>query len=388
MTGRFLPYGRQMIGEDDIAAVNRVLRGDMLTTGPEIPAFEAALQGVTGAAHARACSSGTSALHLALAGLGVGDGDTCIVPAITFMATANAARYCGADNVFADVDPDTGLMTPETLRAAIKRASGPVRAVLPVHLAGQCADMAGIAAIARGAGAFVVEDACHALGTETADGSVGNCAHSDAACFSFHPVKTIACGEGGAVTTNDAALAGRIDILRSHGITRDPEAFDGDPDEPWRHEMIALGWNYRMTDIQAALGRSQLTKLNAFAARRHELAECYDRAFDGLTPLARPLSRMPDCKPCWHLYVVLIDFEAAGKSRADVMRALAERGIGTQVHYMPVPSQPYYRELQGDQTPPGAARYYARCLSLPLFAGMEDGDPEFVAAALKEVLEP
>lgn len=386
MTGRFLPYGRQLIGEDDIAAVNRVLRGDLLTTGPEIPAFEAALHDVTGAAHARACSSGTSALHLALAGLGVGQGQTCIVPAITFMATANAARYCGADVVFADVDPDTGLMTPETLDDAVRRVSGPVRAVLPVHLAGQCADMPAIAAIARRAGAVVVEDACHALGTETSDGPVGNCAHSDAACFSFHPVKTIACGEGGAVTTNDAALAEAIDLLRAHGITRDPDAFEGDRNEPWRHEMVTLGWNYRMTDIQAALGRSQLTKLNAFAARRRELAEVYDRALDGLSPLVRPISRTPGT-PCWHLYVALIDFDAAGKSRAEVMRALAERGIGTQVHYMPVPSQPYYRQLQGDQVPPGAARYYARCLSLPLFAGMEDGDPEFVAAALKDVIE-
>lgn len=387
MTGRFLPYGRQLIGEDDIAAVNRVLRGDMLTTGPEVPAFESALRDVTGASQARACSSGTSALHLALAGLGIGPGDICIVPAITFMATANAARYCGADVVFADVDPDTGLMTPDTLRQAVARAGSSVRAVLPVHLAGQCADMPAIAEIARAAGAVIVEDACHALGTQTPDGSAGNCAHSDAACFSFHPVKAIACGEGGAVTTNSEDLAASIDLLRSHGITRDPDAFEGDPDEPWRHEMVTLGWNYRMTDIQAALGRSQLSKLHAFAARRRELVARYDRAMQALAPLVRPLARVTGSTPCWHLYVALIDFDRAGMNRADVMRALAARGVGSQVHYMPVPSQPYYRHLQGDQTPPGAADYYARCLSLPLFAGMEDGDPEYVVAALREVLD-
>tara|TARA_R110002096_G_scaffold33234_11_gene96155 strand:- start:109 stop:1278 length:1170 start_codon:yes stop_codon:yes gene_type:complete len=387
MSGRYLPYGRQLIGEDDIAAVNRVLRGDFLTTGPEIPAFEAALAGVTQALHARACSSGTAALHMALAGLGIGPGDTCIVPAITFMATANAALYCGADVVFADVDQESGLMTPQTLREAMARVTGLVKAVLPVHLAGQSADMPAISQIARAANAMIVEDACHALGTETLDGPVGKCAHSDAACFSFHPVKTIACGEGGAITTNNSALAERIDLLRSHGITRNPDEFEGDPDEPWRHEMVTLGWNYRMTDIQAALGRSQIAKLHAFAARRRELAALYDNALQRLDPMVRPLTRTSDGNPCWHLYVVRIDFDTVGMSRADLMRKLSERGVGSQVHYMPVTSQPFYRKRQGDQTPPGAARYYSQCLSLPLYAGMEDGDPAFVVETLADILE-
>ena len=386
MTDRYLPYGRQSIGEDDIAAVNRVLRGDFLTTGPEIASFEMALAGLTGAAHAMACSSGTAALHLALAGLGVGEGDICIVPAITFMATANAARYCNADVVFADVDPDTGLMTPDTLEAAIGRVDGSIKAVLPVHLTGQTANMPAIKALADANGAYVVEDACHALGTETPDGPVGNCAHSNAASFSFHPVKTIACGEGGAVTTGDAALAGKIELLRSHGISRDASTFEGDADEPWRHEMTTLGWNYRMTDIQAALGRSQLGKLHAFAARRRELAEIYDAALTPLAPHIRPISRVGACDPCWHLYGVLIDFEALGQTRAGLMRGLAERGIGSQVHYMPVTSQPYYRRLYGDQTPPGATNYYERCLSLPLYVGMETGDPVHVVETLGELV--
>jgi UDP-4-amino-4,6-dideoxy-N-acetyl-beta-L-altrosamine transaminase len=386
MPQSFLPYGRQSIDDSDIAAVAAVLRSDWLTTGPAVDAFEADFAAKTGARHAIACSNGTTALHLALAGLDVGTGDVCIVPAITFMATANAAIYCGADIVFADVDAQTGLMTPDTLRQAIGRVSGGrLRAVLPVHLAGQCEDMAAIAGIADAAGAVVVEDACHALGTSWRGRPVGSCENSQAACFSFHPVKTIAAGEGGMVTTNDAALASRLRRLRSHGIERDPARMEQGQDEPWWHEMQELGWNYRLCDVQAALARSQLARLDAFAARRKALAAAYD----GLLAehkLVKALVRTPDCDPCLHLYPVRIDFAGADTDRATIMKALQARGIGSQVHYIPVPSQPWYRRRYGDQTPPGAAGYYQQTLSLPLFTDMAEDDPARVVAALDAVL--
>ena len=387
MADAFLPYGRQLIEEDDIAAVEAVLRGDYLTTGPAVPAFEAAFCEAVGARRAVACSSGTSALHLALAGLGVGPGDVCIIPAITFAATANAALYCGAEPVFADVDPQTGLMTPDTLRAALASAGGLAKAVLPVHLAGQVCDMATIREIATAAGAHVVEDACHAVGSRHADRRrTGDNSYSDAACFSLHPVKTIAAGEGGVVTTSDPALADRMAQLRSHGMERDPEKFETGADEPWRMEMQALGWNYRLTDIQAALAASQIAKLERFANRRRALAALYDARLAASAPIIRPPERVANCDPCWHLYAARIDFSAAGVSRAELIGRLRERGVGAQVHYIPVPSMPYYRKRFGGQTPPGAAAYYEKTLSLPLFPAMEDGDVDRVAAALEEAL--
>jgi UDP-4-amino-4,6-dideoxy-N-acetyl-beta-L-altrosamine transaminase len=386
MSDPFLPYGRQSIDEADIEAVAQILRGDFLTTGPAVPEFEAAFCAATGARHAIACSSGTAALHLALAGLGVGEGDVCIVPAITFAATANAALYGGAEVEFADVDPDTGLLTPDTLAAAHARAGGRAKAILPVHLAGQTVELEAISAFAREAGLHVVEDACHAVGTRHGGGRSGDNAYSDAATFSLHPVKTIAAGEGGVVTVKDADLADRLRQLRSHGIERDPAKFESGADEPWRQEMQALGWNYRLTDMQAALGRSQLSKLPLFARRRQELADLYDAALAPLGPVLKPMARVAGCEPCWHLYAARIDFEAVGISRGELMKALKNRGIGTQVHYLPVPAHPFYRNRYGGQTPPGAARYYGRTLSLPLFYGMQDEDVPRVVAALTEVL--
>lgn len=382
----FLPYGRQSIDESDIEAVTEVLRSDWLTTGPAVDAFEADFAAVTQAPHAVACSNGTAALHLALSALEVTSRDLCIVPAITFVATANAALYCGADVVFADVDPETGLMTPETLEGALNRLpSGRLKAVLPVHLAGQCSDMAGIAEIARKAGAAVVEDACHALGTQIQGEPVGACVHSDLATFSFHPVKTIAAGEGGMVTTRDQKLADRVRLLRSHGIERDPEVLESPDEGPWWYEMQALGWNYRLSDVQAALARSQLGRLDAFKAKRQSLSARYDARLADHDRI-RPLARTPDCDPCLHLYPVRIDFAACGKSRGEVIQALRDRGIGSQVHYIPVPMQPIYRLRYGDQTPPGAQTYYAQTLSLPLYAQMSEEDPDRVIDALEAVL--
>ncbi|MGJ3232193.1 MAG: UDP-4-amino-4,6-dideoxy-N-acetyl-beta-L-altrosamine transaminase [Oceanicaulis sp.] len=385
----FLPYGRQSIDEADIAAVTRVLKSDYLTTGPEIPAFEAEFAAATGATRAVACNSATAGLHLALDGLGIGPGDVCIVPTITFLATANAARYCGADVVFADVDPSSGLMTAETFAEALARAGGRAKAVLPVHLAGALCDMAAIAPLAREAGLAIIEDSCHALGgIDAAGDAVGACTLSDAATFSFHPVKTIASGEGGMVTTRDSRLADHMARARSHGVERDPAAFRrGDlKDAPWAYEQHQLGWNYRMPDILAALGRSQLARLPRFAARRARLCALYDEALADLAELVTPPAPQPGVTPCRHLMNVAIDFFAAAVTRSEVMARLKAQGVGSQVHYIPVHTQPYYTALCGEQALPGARAYYEATLSLPLFPDMEAEDVTRVAGALKAAL--
>lgn len=388
-----LPYGRQLIEQDDIDAVVEVLRGDWLTGGPAVARFEAALSEATGAPHAVACANGTAALHMAAAALGLGPGDWVIVPAVTFLATANAARYVGAEVVFADVDPDTGLMTAETLADALARAKqkgNAVRAVFPVHLNGQVADPQGIWRVASESGLEIVDDCCHAVGTtfETPQGAarVGEGRYAKMSAFSFHPVKTVAMGEGGAVTTGDANLADRMRLLRNHGMMRDParftqtaEAFDADgAPNPWYYEMAEPGYNFRASDIQCALGASQMAKLGRFVTTRRRLARRYDEKLSPLVPLVRLAGRVPGCEPAWHLYVVLIDFEALGRSRASVMRRLAEKSVGTQVHYLPVNRQPYYRARYGEIVLPGADAYYARCLSLPLFAAMTEADVDRV----------
>ena len=387
----FLPYGRQTIEDDDVAAVVEALRADYLTTGPRVEAFEAAFAETVGAGHAVACSSGTAALHLAMLALDLQPDEVVIAPAITFAATANCARYQGAEVVFADVDPDTGLMTPATFEAALGRLGGQrLAAVLPVHLGGATVDLPGVKSLAGGAP--LVEDACHALGTTMSFGNmpeqVGDGRHGAMACFSFHPVKTITTAEGGMVTTNDPRLAERLRLFRSHGIVRDPALFRDPPAsaEPWLYEMQALGYNYRLPDLLCALGMSQLAKLPRFARRRRELAIRYWGLLARLSPVVRAVAPPPGCDPAMHLFIVLIDFAATGLTRAEVMAALAARGIGSQVHYIPVHRQPYYRERYGDLDLPGADAYYARCLSLPLYPGMADGDPDRVVEALAEVL--
>ena len=392
----FLPYGRQWIGDDDVAAVAAVLHSDFLTTGPTVGAFEAGLRERVGAAGIVACSSGTAALHLAYLALDIGPGDVVIVPAITFMATANAAALAGADVVFADVDADTGLLTIESLGRAMTRAEtiGRVRAVAPVHLNGLCAPMAEIGDFAREHGLLVVEDACHALGSTIEENGidvpVGACSHSDAAVFSFHPVKTIAMGEGGAVAMRDV---GRLELVRrlsSHGITRDAMTFErldlaraaDDGVNPWYHEMQNLGLNYRASDIHCALGLSQLGKFDDFAARRRALVARYRDALAPLAPHVRPVPAAPKQDPVWHLMPVLIDFDAAGTDRKTVMDRLRHEGIGTQVHYIPVPWQPYWAARVQTPELPGAKRYYERVLSLPLFAQMESADVDRVVSSL------
>ena len=391
---KMLPYGRHLVEQDDIDAVTSVLSGEMLAQGPRVAAFERALAGHVGAAHAVACSSGTAALHLAVAALDVGPGDVCVVPAITFLSTATAARFCGAEVVFADVDPHTGLMTPATLEDALRRVPGRVKVALPVHLAGRMCDMPALAEVAAGYGAELVEDASHALGSRAGAHRAGGSAFSRATTFSFHPVKTIACGEGGMVTVADAALAERLRRLRNHGVTREPElltdaelSLDGDGvPNPWSYEQLELGFNYRMTDLEAALGLSQLGKLDRFVRRRAALAALYDRLLAGLAPLVRPVATPEGQAPSLHLYAVRIDFAAAGVSRAALMRALAAEGIGTQVHYIPLYRQPYLRARCGGRPLPGAEAFYARVLALPLFPAMAEDDVDRVAVALETAL--
>jgi UDP-4-amino-4,6-dideoxy-N-acetyl-beta-L-altrosamine transaminase len=397
---KFLPYGRHLIEDDDVAAVAAVLKGEFLTTGPAVKAFEDAFAARTGARFAVACSSGTAALHLAAMALQLKPGDAIVVPSVTFLATANAARYVGADVVFADVDADSGLLTPEACAAALAVAGVRARAIFPVHLNGQCPDLPALGTLARARGLTVVEDACHALGG-TYDGAggrrvaIGGCADSAMATFSFHPVKTIAMGEGGAVTTGDRQLAERLRLLRNHGMVREARRFqvreqafdaDGQPN-PWYYEMPEPGFNHRASDIQCALGLSQLGKLDRFVAARRALVAAYDRALASLAPLVQPLPRVPWCDGAWHLYVARIDFKKAGATRAKVMRALQQEGIGTQVHYLPVHRQPYYRQLYGELRLPGADAYYERALALPLFVGMTEDDVARVAGALGRILK-
>jgi len=385
VSGGFLPYGRQTIEDDDIEAVAQALRADYLTTGPTVAAFEDLFADTVGAGYSVACSNGTATLHLAMMALDIGPGDVCIAPSITFLATASCAAYVGADVVFADVDPDTGLMTAETLSDALARAKGRrVRAVLPVHLRGEICDLPALKALADGAGAVLVEDAPHALGGryrfDDEAGAVGDGRYGAMASFSFHPVKTIATGEGGMLTTNDAGLAERLRSFRSHGMSRPDRA------DPWIYEMVQPGFNYRLPDIACALGISQMGKLSRFAARRRRLAALYREALAPLAPLVTLPPPMPWSDPVLHLMCALIDFGAAGVTRREVMEGLSSRGIGSQVHYIPVHSQPYWQARNGPLGLPGAEAWYERCLSLPLFPAMEDGDVERVVTALREVL--
>lgn len=394
----FLPYGRQLVEDDDIEAVTRVLRSDFLTTGPEVEKFENRFAEITGAEHAVACANGTAALHLCLLALGPQTSKTVVVPSVTFLATANAVRLAGGNVVFADVDANTGLMSPAHLEAAIERSSHPVTAAFVVHLGGQTADLDELSTVADKHGIPLLEDSCHALGTSfrTNAGThrVGDCRFSTASSFSLHPVKTIAAGEGGVVTTNDSALAQHIRLLRSHGMTRDQGDFqngtlafasDG-ASNAWYYEMPEVGLNYRLSDIQAALARSQLAKLDRFAQQRRKITSRYDQALEKLAHVIKPVPRSNYCDPVLHIYQVLIDFEQLSIDRNTLMTKLRNDGIGTQVHYIPVHLQPYYANQGSRLELPGAERFYARTLSLPLFASMCPADVDRVADALERHL--
>jgi UDP-4-amino-4,6-dideoxy-N-acetyl-beta-L-altrosamine transaminase len=396
-----LPYGRQHITEEDIQAVEAVLRSDWLTQGPTIAAFEKRLGEFLGSPHVVACSSGTAALHLAMLALGVGEGDEVVTTPITFLASANCARFVGAEVRFADIDAATGLMDPRSLSkilAADRKKK--IKVIVPVHFAGQPVELSQIYSLAKAHGAWVVDDACHALGAEyeyqEQTFRVGGSPHSDMTVFSFHPVKHVATGEGGAVATPDAELSERLRRFRNHGMQKDaftyPElAYSPEGSvNPWYYEMRELGFNYRLTDIQAALGISQLKRLPWSLERRNRLATLYrqllSETFD--RDEVHSLTLLPDRKHAYHLFVIQIDFESFGISRAAVMNHLKQAGIGTQVHYIPVYLQPYYRNRYG--TAPGdfpqAEQYYAKALSLPMYPDLSESDAERVVRVLKKAL--
>jgi len=388
-----LGYGRQCIDQSDIDAVVAVLTSDFLTQGPCVERFEAALAERCGARYAVAVSNGTAALHVACLAAGIGPGCRGVTAAITFAASANCLLYAGADVEFADIDPNTLCVPPAALEHVLAERKD-VGAVIPVHFGGLASASREIRALAKDQ--IVIEDAAHALGGSYACGKPVGCgAYSDMAIFSFHAVKTITTGEGGAIVTNDLGLAKRLRMLRSHGIERDASNFTGanthenGRNKPWLYEQQMLGFNYRLTDFQAALGLSQLGKLDRFLHRRREIAGRYDEAFSRLPHVGLPQSLPQDrMRSGHHLYVVLIDFESMGTTRTALMAQLREKGIGSQVHYIPVYRHPYYIERYGAQEDSfaEAERYYRRCLSLPLYPGLSDEDVERVIAAVTEVV--
>ncbi|MGI9390291.1 MAG: UDP-4-amino-4,6-dideoxy-N-acetyl-beta-L-altrosamine transaminase [Boseongicola sp.] len=379
-----IPYGRQDVQEDDVAAVVAALKSDFITQGPCIPAFEESVCNAVDSAHGVAVSSATAALHIACLALGLGRGDLLWTSPITFVASANVGHLCGADVDFVDIDPDTFNMSAASLAEKLQQAKQEGRLpkiIMPVHMCGQSADMEAIGQLAREHGISVVEDASHAIGGRFGNRPIGSCAHSDIAVFSFHPVKIVTTAEGGLATTQDAALAERMRLFRSHGVKRDPSSMEGDSDGAWYYQQVELGLNYRMTDIQAALGVSQMTRLEEYVARRNELAVRYDRLLADL-PLERP-GRIDAAVSAFHLYVVQVD----AQKRRKIFDDLRRNGIGVNVHYIPVHTQPYWQNF-GFQTGqfPNAEDYYSRAISIPLFPTMTEEEQDEVANRLSEAL--
>jgi UDP-4-amino-4,6-dideoxy-N-acetyl-beta-L-altrosamine transaminase len=388
MTKEFIPYGRQSISENDIQAVVEVLRSDWLTQGPSVELFERTIAGYCGVSHAVAVNSATSALHIACLAAGLGPGDTLWTSPNTFVASANCALYCGARVDFVDIDPRTYNMSVDALQEKLTKAEDAgclPKVVIPVHFAGQPCEMLRIAELASRYGFTVIEDASHAIGGKYLGEPVGNCRYADMTVFSFHPVKIVTTGEGGVVTTNNRELHQRLVRLRSHGITRDPALMQGESHGDWYYQQVELGYNYRMTDMQAVLGASQMSRIDEFVTRRHALVNRYNRLLGGM-PLVLPWQDSAGYS-AYHLYVVRVASDRTAISRRQAFAALRAANIGVNVHYIPVHTQPYYRQMGfAEGMFPQAEKYYSEALSLPMFPAMTDTQQDRVVAVLHDIL--
>ncbi len=373
-------YGKQYIDWCDIWAVLKTLRSNFLTQGPKVAQFEKDICEYSGAKYAVAVANATAGLHIAMLALEIGDGDEIITSTNTFLASANCALYVGATPKFADIDSATACIDAAEIE---KNITAKTKVLIPVHFAGQSCDMKKIYAIAKRHNLFVVEDAAHAIGSQYCGSKVGACQYSDMTIFSFHPVKNMTTGEGGAITTNNEKLYKKLLLLRSHGMSRDPQTLSKN-DGPWYYEMHDFGFNYRMTDIQAALGSSQLKKIDKFAARRREIVEFYKKEFAGDDRFSF-LEESGDSKACFHLFPLLIDFDKVKNSKKDLFLTLQQNGLNLQIHYIPVHLQPFYKKLgfkEGDF--PNAEKYYQKTISLPLYYGLKNCDLKKIVKIIKD----
>lgn len=383
-----IPYGHQDINEEDILAVEAVLRSEWLTQGPAVERFEQVVAEYSGARYTLAVCNATAALHLACRAVDLGPGDWLWTSPNTFVASANCGRFCGADVDFVDIDEHTYNMSVNALDRKLQEAEklGKLpKVVIPVHFAGEPCDMLAIHDLARRYRFYVIEDASHAVGARYRDTAIGSCTYSDITVFSFHPVKIITTGEGGMVLSNNKALYDKMVMLRSHGITREPTKMSKPSDGSWYYEQLDLGYNYRMTDIQAALGTSQMKRLDKFVAHRHEIAQLYDRMFTDL-PIILPTRDVHNYSAL-HLYVIQLRTEIARKSRREIFNSLRLAGIGVNVHYIPVHLQPYYQSLgykMGDYKQ--AERYYSGAISLPIYPGLSQNDQNRIVSIIKNIL--
>jgi UDP-4-amino-4,6-dideoxy-N-acetyl-beta-L-altrosamine transaminase len=383
-----IPYGRQWVEEKDIRAVVNVLKSEYLTQGPVIERFESAVAKYCGAKYAVAVSSGTAALHIACLAAGLGKGDILWTSPNTFVASANCALYCGAKPDFVDINHHTYNISVDAMEAKLyeaKKNNSLPKVVVPVHIAGQSCDMEQIYHLRKNYGFTIIEDACHAIGGSYKGMKIGSCKFSDMAVFSFHPVKIVTTGEGGMVLTNKEDLYQKLIRLRTHGITRDTQFMEDESDGPWYYQQIELGMNYRMTDIQAALGLSQLDRIDEFVVRRRELVYRYNELFSDF-PLTIPWPNS-DAHSAFHLYVIRLKLDKIKKTRREVFESLREKGIGVNVHYIPVHTQPYYRRLGFSYGQfPEAERYYQEAITLPLYPSLSDKEQDYVIASLYEIL--